>query len=288
LGRHSIYTRFGIEYGRERVRQLWHALGCRRRRLRHRQLKAQPAEQAALRAALETLLAEWPEEWALLFVDEATGRRHPTLPAQWCLVDEVPEVPTGDDHTTVPVYGAVAPLPGRTHYHIGRELSKREFAPLLQHLLVYHPGKQLLVIHDRGEQHKGAPVDAVSREAKGRLSLKAQPAYSPELNPQERIWKWLRRVVTHNHWFVTLKEQIDAIRNFFRDLAGGKVQVRQLCGFKTPDSYLENSLRCGGRAWFELHLITQMLEASRQPVHQLVPLPLIEVVGPQLLIGFVT
>lgn len=234
--RHYIYTRFGIEYCRERVRQLLHALGFRRRRLRHRHLKAKPAEQAAFRAELETLLAEWPEEWELLFVDEATVRRHPTLTAQWCLVDEVPEVPTGDDHTKVHVYGAVAPLTGRTHYHISRELSKREFAQFLQHLLVYHPGKQLLVIHDRGEQHKGAPVDAVIREAKGRLSLKAQPAYSPELNPQERIWKWLRRVVTHNHWFVTLKEQIEAIRNLFRYLAGGKVQVRQLCGFKTPDS----------------------------------------------------
>ncbi len=236
MGRHSIYTRFGLESCRERVRQLWHALGCRRRRLRPRQLKAQPAEQAALRAALETLLAEGPEAWALLCVEEATVRRHPTLPAQWWLVDAVPEVPTGDDHTKVPVYGAVAPLTGRTHYPISREVSQREFAPFLQHLLVYHPGKQLLVIHDRGEQHKGAPVDAVSREAKGRLSLKAQPAYSPELNPQARLWKWWRRVVTHNHWCVTLQAQIEAIRNFFRDLAGGKVQVRQLCGFKTPDS----------------------------------------------------
>jgi hypothetical protein len=29
-----------------------------------------------------------------------------------------PEVPTGDDHAKVHVYGAVAPLTGRTHYHI--------------------------------------------------------------------------------------------------------------------------------------------------------------------------
>ncbi len=163
-------------------------------------------------------------------------RRHPTLTAPWCLVDAVPEVPTGDDHTKVHVYGAVAPLTGRTHDHISPELGKGEFAQFLQHLLVYHPGKQLLVSHDRGEQHQGAPVDAVVREAKGGLVLKAQPAHSPELNPQERIWKWLRHVVTHNHWFVTLKEPIEALRNVFRDLAGVKDQVRQLCGFKTPDS----------------------------------------------------
>jgi transposase len=106
----------------------------------------------------------------------------------------------------------------------------------LEHLLASHPGKRLLVIHDRGEQHNWALIEAVVREAQGRFVLQAQPAYSPELNPQERIWKWLRRVVTHNHWFATLKEPIEAIRNFFRYLAGVKDQVRQLCGFKTPDS----------------------------------------------------
>jgi transposase len=236
LVRHFIYTRFGIEQCRERVRQLLHELGFRLRRLRHRHLKAKPEEQLTFVAELEGLLAEWPEDWELIFVDEATVRRHPTLTAQWCLVDEVPDVPTGDDHTKVHVYGAVAPLSGRTHDHLRSELGKEEYAQFLRHLLAYHPGKRLLVIHDRGEQHKGAPVEAIVRGAKGRLMLKAQPAYSPELNPQERIWKWLRRVVTHNHWFATLREQVEAIRNFFRYLAGVKDQVQRLCGLKTPES----------------------------------------------------
>jgi transposase len=236
LVRHFVYTHFGVEYCRERIRQLLHELGFRLRRLRHRHLRAKIEEQEAFVTELEALLEDRSEDWELLFVDEATVRRHPTLTAQWCLVDEVPAVPTGDDHTKVHVYGAVAPLTGRTHYHISPELGKGEFAQFLEHLLVYHPGKRLLVIHDRGEQHKGAPVEAVVREANGRLVLKAQPAYSPELNPQERIWKWWRRVVTHNYWFATLKDQIEAIRNFFRYLAGIKEQVRRLCGFKTPES----------------------------------------------------
>jgi transposase len=238
LVRHFIYTRFGLEYSRERVRQLLHESGVRLRRLRHRHLKAKPEAQAAFRAELEALLVEWPEDWELIFVDEATVRRHPTLTAQWCLVDDVPEVPTGDDHPKVQVYGAVAPLTGRTHDHISPELGKGQFAQFLEHLLAYYPGKRLLVIHGRGEQHKGAPVEAIVRHAGGRLVLKPQPAYSPELHPQERIWKWWRRVVTHNHWFATLKEQTDAIRNFFRYLAGVKDQVRHLCGFKTPESFV--------------------------------------------------
>jgi transposase len=218
------------------VRQLWPALGFRVRRRRHRPLKAKAAEQAVFRTELEALVEEWPEEWELICVDEATLRRHPTLTAQWCLVDEGPEVPTGDDHPTVPVYGAVAPLTGRTPYPISPDLAQEACAKFLPQLVAYDPGKRPLVLQDRGAPHQGAAIEEVVGEAWGQLVLKAPPASSPELNPQERIWKWLRRVVTHNHWFATLQEQIEAIRNFFRYLAGVKDQVRRLCGLKTPDS----------------------------------------------------
>jgi transposase len=57
---------------------------------------------------------------------------------------------------------------------------------------------------------------------------KLQPAYSPELNPQERMWKGLRRVVTHHHGFASLREPSEAIRNVFRSLAGVKDQVQRL------------------------------------------------------------
>jgi hypothetical protein len=104
LVRHCIATRLGVECYRERVRQLLHALGFRLRRLRHRHLKGKPEEQAAFRAELEELPAEWSEDWELVFVDEATVRRHSMLTAQGRVVDDIPEVPTGDDHAKVHVY----------------------------------------------------------------------------------------------------------------------------------------------------------------------------------------
>jgi len=213
-------------------------LGFRLRRLRHRHLRAKPEEQAAFVTELATLVEDWSQDCELLFVDEATVRRHPTLTAQWCLGNDIPEVPTGDDHTKVHVYGAVAPLTGRTHYHISPTLGKGAFAHFLQHVLRYYRGKRLLVIHDGAEQHKGPPIATVLRDAEGRLQLKRQPVYSPELNPQKRIWKWMRRVVTHNHWFATLSEEIQALRDFFSYLTGRKTQVQQLCGLKTPESLL--------------------------------------------------
>jgi DDE superfamily endonuclease/Winged helix-turn helix len=234
--RHFIDTRLGIEYCRERVRQWLHGLGCRRRRTRHHRLQATGEAQVALKAEWAAWLTAWPEDWAWLCVDEATVRRHPPLTAPWGLADEVPEVPTGDEPARVQVYGAVAPLTGRTHDHVGPVWGRGACAPCLRPRLRYSPRQRRLVIHDRGAPHQGAPVEAVVREADGRLLWKPQPASSPELNPQERMWKWLRRIVTHHHGFPTRREPRNAIRNCFRDLADVNVQVRHLCGVKTSES----------------------------------------------------
>jgi DDE superfamily endonuclease/Winged helix-turn helix len=238
LVRHFMYARLGIEYCRERVRQLRHELGFRLRRLRHRHLRAKSQEPAACVADLRALLDDWPDDTELLCVDEATVRRHPTLTAQWCLGDEVADVPTGDDHSKVHSYGAVAPLTGRTHYQLSQELSRGKFAAFLRQLLTRTREKRLLVIHDRAGQHHGTAVDAAVQDAKGRLTLPAQPAYAPELNPEAHTWQGMRRVVTPNHGFNSLSTQIDAIRNCCRYLAGVKDPVQRLCGFKTPESFV--------------------------------------------------
>jgi hypothetical protein len=233
-GRHFLSTRVGMEDGRAWVRQRRHERGVRRRRLRPRHLKAKPEAPAAFTAEREARL----EDWERIVVDDATVRRQPPLPAPWGWVDEGPEVPTGDDHPKGPVYGAGAPLTGRTHEHSSPELRTRAVAQCLPHLWVSPPGQRLRVIHDRGEPQTGPPVAVVVQEAHGRLMRKAQPADSPERNPHERLWQWLRRVGTHHHGFATLGEQMDALRNFFRYLAGVKDHVRRFCGVNTPESFV--------------------------------------------------
>src|SRR6266498_2722442 len=113
-------------------------------------------------------------------------------------------------------------------------LDTEEFAKFPQPRSAYQQGKPLLVMHDRGVQRQGAAVEEVVRETNGRLLRKAQPAYAPDLNPQERIRKWWRRVVPHHHESATLSQQVEAMREFCRYLAGVKKQVRRCCGFKAP------------------------------------------------------
>ena len=65
----------------------------------------------------------------------------------------------------------------------------------LKHLLRQIPGK-LLVIWDGSPIHRGGAVkDFLSSGASGRLKLEQLPGYAPDLNPDEGVWKHLKKCV---------------------------------------------------------------------------------------------
>ena len=68
----------------------------------------------------------------------------------------------------------------------------------LRHLLRHIPGK-LLVLWDRAPIHRSKVVkEFLARGAAARIHLEQLPAYAPELNPDEGIWNYLKRVELKN------------------------------------------------------------------------------------------
>jgi transposase len=58
---------------------------------------------------------------------------------------------------------------------------------------------KVLVIWDGSPIHKGQPIkDFLTRGAAKRLHLEQLPGYAPDLNPDEGIWNYLKRVELHN------------------------------------------------------------------------------------------
>lgn len=68
----------------------------------------------------------------------------------------------------------------------------------LQHLLRHIPGK-VLVIWDGAPIHRGQPIkDFLAGGGAERIQLEQLPSYAPELNPDEGIWRYLKRVELKN------------------------------------------------------------------------------------------
>lgn len=73
-----------------------------------------------------------------------------------------------------------------------------EVVRFLKHLLRHVPGK-LLVIWDGASIHRGHPVkDFLAAGGAKRIHLEQLPGYAPDLNPNEGIWRYLKRVELRN------------------------------------------------------------------------------------------
>ena len=79
-----------------------------------------------------------------------------------------------------------------------RSYKGEDAAGFLKHLLRHIDGK-LLVLWDRSRIHRSQAVKDLLASAEGsRIHLEQLPAYAPELNPDEGVWNYLKRVELKN------------------------------------------------------------------------------------------
>ncbi len=71
-------------------------------------------------------------------------------------------------------------------------------AQYLRMVLDKNPGVPIVLFWDRAPWHRGKPIDKVLEE-NSRLEIIYFPTASPDLNPQEHVWKAVRKKVSHNH-----------------------------------------------------------------------------------------
>ena len=101
----------------------------------------------------------------------------------------------------------------------GQELAMRSdimnaevSAQHLEMLLDANPDLPLLLFWDRAPWHRGKPIDKVLEE-NPRLEIIFFPTASPDLNPQEHVWKAVRKEVSHNHLEARLPELANRFLN---------------------------------------------------------------------------
>ena len=106
------------------------------------------------------------------------------------------QVPLTRDHLAT--ISGITP-DGRLFQHVREQaLHGAEVVSFLRHLLHHIPGT-LLVIWDGSPIHRSRVVKQFLREgAASRLHLEQLPGYAPDLNADEGIWNYLKRVELRN------------------------------------------------------------------------------------------
>jgi len=82
---------------------------------------------------------------------------------------------------------------------------------------------RVVVIWDNAPCHRAKAVKA--RAAEVGIELVFLPGYSPDLNPIERLWDWMRQEVTRGHCHGSVPELTAAAQRFIADINTDPVAV---------------------------------------------------------------
>lgn len=92
------------------------------------------------------------------------------------------------------------------------ETNSTEFIVFLRKLLKKF-GKFVLFV-DRASWHTSMEVKEFLAKQKGSIVLEYLPPYSPELNPIERLWRYVKANVLYVNFFGKIEDMVDKVVRF--------------------------------------------------------------------------
>lgn len=130
--------------------------------------------------------------------DEARLEYEAGLAYVWYKKGEQPVIKTTGNKKSKSFYGALNLKTGKVHIHVCDWQDQEETVKMLKQIRKIYPKKKIMLFWDGAPHHNGETVRAYLRQTKN-LELIRFPPYSPNLNPQEKVWKKCRKEISHNH-----------------------------------------------------------------------------------------
>jgi transposase len=203
-----IHRHFGVEYHPHDICTLLHNLGGSYQKARFVSDHLNEAKR------LEWRQTRWPQilrrarqrKALLLFGDEASFAQWGSLSYTWAARGQQPEVPTSGKRRAYKVFGLIDYFSGRFFFkgHTGRFNSESYAAFLLD--VLSQTTQHVVVIQDGARYHTSKAMQQFFDAHAKRLTIEQLPAYSPDFNPIEHLWKKVKKAATHLKYFPTFAD----------------------------------------------------------------------------------
>jgi transposase len=124
------------------------------------------------------------------------------------------------------MFGAIELLDCRFHYHRDAVFNAESYLDFLDQLAGHYYPRPVCYIHDNASYHTDQGVGEWFDANESWFSATSLPSYSPELNAAEPLWKYTRKVGTHNRYFATESELAQTVESVFRSIQRAPAQIR--------------------------------------------------------------
>lgn len=123
--------------------------------------------------------------------DEASVCLTPLLGKTWAERGKPRKVPVTGARASIAAMSALSPK-GRLAFRLhNKRITSVEVIDFLKQLLRQHPGRHIVVVMDQAKPHTSKMTKAFIN-SKARLHVFYLPPYSPDWNPDEKVWNHLK------------------------------------------------------------------------------------------------
>ena len=231
-----IFRQFGVRLSIVSVGNVLARLGMSPQRPLYRAYEQDPEK-----------VAEWKEKTfpqiqarakkegaAIFFADEASVRTNYHAGTTWAPIGKTPVVAGSGRTRSISMVSAISPR-GELHFEVHESgIRQEEFLDFCK-MLVADVGRPVFLIIDNSQVHRAKILKEYAAESNGMLTLFFLPPYSPDLNPDEWVWKNVKHdnlgrasvkserqlAEFASATLVRLKGMPDKLRSFFADPALG-------------------------------------------------------------------
>lgn len=159
------------------------------------------------------------------FQDEARFGQQNTTTRVWAEKGSRPRVIKQQQFEYVYLFGAVCPATGETEALLAPWVNKEVMTQHLEQIsTTTKPGRHAVVIMDGAGWHTEDIAENVDN-----VSIIKLPAYSPELNPIEQVWSWLRQHHLANRCFEGYEDILNACTSAWNHFRKDSQRVIKLC-----------------------------------------------------------
>jgi len=180
--------------------------------------KANGQQQREWLAAYEKLKQDLPVDETICFMDGV----HPTHNVQpaygWIRKGVRKEIPANSGRSRINLSGVIDVIDHKVLVQEDKMLNAKATISFFQKIEEVYPRKNRIHIFcDNARYYRNKAVTEYLKTSKVRLHF--LPPYSPNLNPIERLWKWMKERVIYNTYYPEFEDFKSAVFGFFAALS---------------------------------------------------------------------
>jgi transposase len=153
-----------------------------------------------------------------VFEDEASLSNTATVSYKWSEIGMQPVVVQKQrQRQRKTIFGCIDPKTGVVLTKAEERGNTSTFFSFLMKVVKYYSSKKVIMVLDNVRYHHAKRLKPILERYKHKIELIYLPPYSPDLNPIERVWWYMRKRITHNRFTETMDNRLEKFNKLMEE-----------------------------------------------------------------------